>query len=54
MAGTTETLKLAEIEFIIDSGASYHIVTNEDFLEDNIELEPPMNINISTSKFIEL
>ena len=47
MAGTTERLQLGEIEFIIDSGASHHIVVNEDFLEYYIELEPPIKIQIA-------
>ena len=48
MAGNLRTLGTEKIEFIIDSGASHHIINDDSVFEDFINLETP--IQIQTAK----
>ena len=47
MAGNTSTHSLNGVEFIIDSGASHHIINDDKIFEECVDLETPIEIQIA-------
>ena len=46
-------VKISEIECILDSGCSDHIINNENYFENCIELKEPVNIYVADNRPIK-
>lgn len=53
MAGAQQTHNIGGIDFVIDSGASHHMIKDDTLFEDFVVLQPPIEIEIAkTGTFI--